>query len=82
MRRIHFACSVFILFTLFVGGPNRCAGSAQERLVVRDRKKVICTVLFQDSLDVDCGTESYSAVFTAQILAVSQVHRGPGPSSR
>jgi hypothetical protein len=79
MQQIHFACSICALFTLFVW-PNRCAGSAQERLVVRDGKKLICTV-FQD-LDVDCGTESYSAVFTAKILAVSQVHRGPGPSSR
>jgi hypothetical protein len=78
MRRIHFACSVFVLLNLFFGGPRLCAGSAQESLVVRDGKKLICTVLFQDSLDVDCGTESYTAVFTAKILAVSQLHGG-GP---
>src|SRR5215471_16007075 len=65
MRQIHFA-SICILFTLFLW-PSRCAGSAQERLVVHGGKKLLCTVLFHDSLDVDCGTESYRAVFTAKI---------------
>src|SRR5438874_7432531 len=78
MRRIHFACSVLIPLSLFFGGLRLCAGSAQESLLVRDGKKLICTVLFQDSLDVDCGTQSYTAVFTAKILAVSQLHGG-GP---
>jgi hypothetical protein len=78
MRRIHFACSVFVLLNLFFGSPRLCAGSAQESLLVRNGKKLICTLLFQDSLDVDCGTESYTAVFTAKILGVSQPHGG-GP---
>lgn len=76
MRRIHFACSAFVLLNLFFGWPSLCAGSAQESLLVRDGKRLICAVLFQDSLDVDCGTESYTAVFTAKILAVSQLHGG------
>lgn len=78
MQRIYFAGSVFVVFTLLIGGPSRCAASDQETLLVRDGKKLICTVLFQDSLDVDCGTESYDAVFTAKILAVSQVHHRSG----
>lgn len=74
MRRIDFACSVFALFLLFVGGVSRCAGSDQERLLVRDGKKLICTVRFSNSMSGgDCGTESYDAVFSARILAVNQV---------
>lgn len=78
MQRIHLRCSIFVLLNLFLGLPRLCSGSAQATLLVRDGKKLICTVLFQESLDVDCGTESYSAVFTAKILAVSPLHRG-GP---
>jgi hypothetical protein len=78
MQRIHFTCAVFVLFTLLVGGPSRCAGSDQESLLERDGKKLICTVRFADSIDVDCGTKNYDAVFTAKILAVRQVHRSGG----
>jgi hypothetical protein len=46
---------------------------------VREGKKLICTVRFADSMDVDCGTDSYNAVFTAKIVAFRQVHRGSGP---
>ena len=82
MQRIHFACSVFLLSTLLVAVPSRSAASDQESLLERDGKKLICTVLFQASLDVDCGTESYDAVFTAKILAVSQLHRSSGQHVR
>jgi hypothetical protein len=74
MRRIHFARSVLIVFTLFVGWTTRCAGSDQERLVVRDGKKLICTVWFATSMSGDCGSDSYDAVFTAKILMATQVH--------
>ena len=75
MWRIHFACRVLIFFTLFVGWTSHCVGSDQERLIVRDGKKLICTVWFATSMYGDCGTESYEAVFTAKILTVREVHR-------
>jgi hypothetical protein len=78
MRRIPLACSLFVLFTLLVGRPSLCVGSDQERLVVRDGKKLVCTVWFADSMSGDCGTESYDAVFTAKILAARQVHSSAG----
>ncbi len=73
MRRIEFACSAFILLSLFVGGASRSAASDQERLQVRNGKKLICSVWFLTSMHGDCGTESYDEVFIAKILAVRQV---------
>jgi len=72
MRRIHVAYSVFILFTLVVGGASLCAGSEQERLIERGGKKMTCWVRFIDTMSGDCGTDSYDAVFTARVLAVRQ----------
>jgi len=78
MRPIGFGCSTILLLTLVVGGVSRCSGSENPRLVVRDGKKLMCTVRFIDTMSGDCGTESYDAVFTARVLTVKQVPRSSG----
>jgi hypothetical protein len=73
MRRIEFLCSALILLSLIVGGASHCAGSENPRLVVRDGKRLMCTVRFIDTMSGDCGTGSYDEVFTAKVLAIEQV---------
>jgi len=75
MRHVRFACSLFISVTLLFGAAALCAGSDQERLIVRDGKKMTCWVRFIDTMSGDCGTDSYDAVFTAKILAIVPMQR-------
>jgi hypothetical protein len=76
MRHIAFISSLFVLFSILGGGVSRCAASDQERVVIRDGKKLLCSVRYSESVSGDCGVASYDAVFTGRILTVKQVGNG------